>query len=95
MVARAYQVRHSVFLGWSKQDRDLAIWELVRSRQTCGSCGTREAEWLPSEGGDRHAYRAEQHRCPGCEALEYGREQLDRDKAGKGVSVRLVRNERR
>lgn len=95
MICRAYQVPHSTFLGWSKDDRDKATWEFVRSRQTCSSCGTREAEWLESEGGHRNAYRPEQHRCRGCEVLEYAREQLDKETAGKGVHVRLIRNERR
>lgn len=82
-------------MSWSKDDRDKATWEYVRSVETCRSCGTRRAEWLESEGGHRHAYRTELDRCPGCEALEYARDGLDQKAVGKGVSVQLVRNERR
>jgi hypothetical protein len=92
MVCRAYRLPHSAFLGWSKDDRDKAIWELARSREVCHGCGTREAEWLPSAGGSRHAYRAEEHICPGCEVLEFYREKTAKQKAQvKGAHIRLVR----
>lgn len=95
MVCRAYQLPHSGFLRWSKDDRDKAIWEFVRSIETCPSCGTREAEWDPEQGGHRDARRAEKSRCRGCELLEYARDTVDESRDGKGVHVRLVRNERR
>lgn len=80
---------HSAFLAWPKDDRDKATWQHVRSKQTCGSCGTREAEWLESAGGSRTAHRAVLKRCPGCEAMETFRATLD-DKRGKGTYVALV-----
>lgn len=70
------------------------MWQFVRELETCRGCGTRRDEWLESAGGHRHAHRWELDRCPGCEQLEYGREALEGKKVGKGVSVRLVRNER-
>lgn len=63
--------------------------------EACPSCHTRRAEWREEEGGHRHAYRAELDRCPGCEAMAYAREGVDETKAGKGVLVKLVRNDRR
>lgn len=89
-MCRAYQLPHSGFLAWSKDDRDKALWEYVRSRERCPGCHTRREEWLESEGGHRKAYAAELDRCPGCEALEYKREEIT-EKSGKGVHVRLVR----
>lgn len=94
MVCRAYQLPHSAFLAWSKDDRDKAIWEYVRSTQACPSCRTREAEWLEADGGDRNAYRAEKSRCRGCELLEHARELVDEKKDGRGIHVRLVRSGR-
>lgn len=95
MVCRAYQLPHSAFLGWCKDDRDKAIWEYVRSVERCPSCRTREAEWSEADGGDRNAYRAEKCRCRGCELLEQARDLVDDKKDGKGIHVRLVRTERR
>jgi hypothetical protein len=96
MVCRAYQLPHSTFLGWSKDDRDKALWEFARSVEKCPSCRTREAEWAEGDaGGDRNAYRAEKARCRGCEVLEYARETVDEKRDGKGIYVRLVRNGRR
>lgn len=90
-MCRAYQVPHSVFLGWPKDDRDKAIWQHVRERERCGSCGTRRAEWLESAGGRRDAYEAVLDRCPGCERVDHFRAGLDESKAGKGTFVRLQR----
>lgn len=95
MVCRAYQLPHSGFLAWSKDDRDKAIWEYVRSVEKCPSCGTRDAEWSEADGGHRDAYRAEKARCRGCEVLEYARETVDEKRDGKGVQIRLVHTERR
>jgi hypothetical protein len=89
-VCRAYQIPHSEFLSWDKDDRDKAIWQYVRERQTCKRCGTREAEWLESEGGHRHAYTPVLKRCPGCEAMETYRANIDESKQGKGVYIALV-----
>jgi hypothetical protein len=85
---------HSEFLAWSKDDRDKALWQYARARETCTSCGTRKAEWLESEGGSRTAYEAVVDRCPGCEQVEYKRTTIDDKKAGKGTFVKLVRGGR-
>ena len=81
---------HSAFLAWDKDDRDKAIWQYVRGKQTCSQCGTREAEWLESAGGDRHAYDPALKRCPGCEARENFRASVDENKQGKGTYVALI-----
>lgn len=94
-MCRAYQLPHSGFLAWSKDDRDKAIWEFVRSTEKCPSCRTREADWTEAEGGHHNAFRAEKARCRGCELLETARESVDEKKDGKGVFIRLVRNEGR
>lgn len=77
-------------MAWDKDDRDKAIWQHVRSKQTCSQCGTRESEWLESQGGHRHAYGAELRRCPGCEAREGFRASIDESKQGKGTYIALT-----
>lgn len=89
-VCDRYGIAHSEFLGWDVDDRDKAIWWLIRERQTCRSCGTREAEWDPEQGGDHRAYVATRHTCPGCQRLEIHREQFGQD-APHGVRFRLTR----
>jgi hypothetical protein len=89
-VCRSYQLPHSVFLAWDKDDRDKAIWQYVRAKQTCPQCSTREAEWLESAGGHRHAYEPVLKRCPGCEARENYRAGVDESKQGMGTYVALV-----
>lgn len=67
------------------------MWQYVRAKRTCPSCGTRPEEWLESEGGDQHAYTAVVERCRGCE-VKQAEEQRVRDKPlGGGVFVRLQR----
>lgn len=76
----AYQVPHSEFLAWAQDDRDKAIWHLIRQRQKCPGCGTRAAEWDPAQGGRGDAYQAEVVQCPGCAqvaALQKGLGQKD------------------
>lgn len=82
---------HSVFLGWAQDDRDKAIWYHVRQRSRCPSCGTRPEEWDPARGGDRRAYTAAVHRCPGCVELERTQESPQVQKGGRGLSVVLRR----
>lgn len=93
-MSRLYQLPHSAFLAWSKDDRDKAIWQYVRERQRCRGCGTRPAEWSAEQGGDRNAYVAAVDRCPGCEVLEIKRDNLDAKKMGAGIAVKLVRRRR-
>jgi len=94
-VCRAYQLSHSQFLAWSQDDRDKAIWELIRSAETCPGCGTRAAEWRPELGGHPAAHLPKLELCHGCEQLENMRATLaHRDPAEvRGVHVRLVRNQ--
>lgn len=85
----------SEFLGWSREDRDDALWWLIHEAQTCGGCGTRPAEWDPTAGGHPSAYQAVEVRCPGCALLEHHRERNDRSPAPtlRGTTVVLRRRE--
>ncbi|GAA5048161.1 hypothetical protein HNP84_000231 [Thermocatellispora tengchongensis] len=69
-MAARYRIPHSVFLSWDADDRDKAIWQHVRERQTCGGCGTRRAEWDPAQGGRADAYTPKAEQCPGCARIE-------------------------
>lgn len=62
-------------------------------RQTCRGCGTRPDEWSPSQGGDRHAYKAEVRVCAGCEERERGEADLNDParKAMRGKQLVMVR----
>lgn len=88
-MCRAYQLRHSEFLGWSKDDRDKAIAQFVRARTTCRSCGTRPDEWSQAAGGDQYAYKAVVDRCRGCEVIQAEQENLKDKQLGHGAFVRL------
>jgi hypothetical protein len=60
----------STFLSWSEADQEAALaWQAHESRR-CGSCGTHPDDWSPQAGGDREAYHAEVHQCPGCLKVE-------------------------
>lgn len=59
-------------------------------RTVCGGCGTRQDEWDPETGGDRHAYTASDTRCPGCQAIEHKQADLPDGRAGAGLKVGLV-----
>lgn len=85
-----------MFLGWGKPDRDLAIWQHVRAKDICPSCGTRAEEWDEAAGGDRDAYHAEERRCRGCELIESRRESIRKraKELGRGIYVTLVRRRR-
>ncbi|GAA4221553.1 hypothetical protein GCM10023075_10550 [Streptosporangium album] len=89
-VCHHYRIRHSEFLAWSDEDRDKAIWQHIRVRQACGSCGTRPQEWDETRGGDRNAYVAEPERCRGCELKEAAQDSLTGDE-GRGVRIVLTR----
>ncbi|WP_405149429.1 hypothetical protein OG589_14495 [Sphaerisporangium sp. NBC_01403] len=92
-VCHHYLIPHSAFLSWSAEDRDKAIWQHIRKRQACGSCGTRPEEWDETRGGDRNAYIAEPERCRGCEVKQAGEEALASDKdRGRGARIVLIRN---
>ncbi len=82
-------MRHSEFLSWDADDRDKAIWQYLRSRQACPNCGTRAEEWDERQGGHRHAYTAEPHRCRGCELIEARKASMDGSE-GRGVYIGLT-----
>lgn len=90
-VCAEYKIRHSSFLRWSQLDRDKAIWYMVRKAETCPSCGTRENEWDPEQGGNRQAYGTDICRCRGCEVKQMA-EESDAAKVGRGVYVKLRKN---
>lgn len=89
-VCAAYRIPHSQFLAWLDEDRDKAIWQHIRERQTCRQCGTRPQEWDPAQGGDRNAYVAEPERCRGCEVNQAAAASLTGDE-GRGVRIVFTR----
>lgn len=91
-VCAAYRIPHSVFLSWPDDDRDKALWHHRWQRETCRTCGTREAEWDEKQGGDRNAYVGEKRRCRGCEVKERTQETVTAED-GRGVHIVLIPNE--
>lgn len=87
-MCRAYQLPHSEFLAWSKDDRDKAIWQCVREQARCRGCGTRPDEW---SDGDRHAYVPMVDRCRGCEVKQAEEDRIKDKPLGFGAFVRLRR----
>ena len=90
-----YGIPHSQLLGvgegrWSALDRAKAMAYLAHQRQVCEGCGTRAGEWDEQSGGDRFAYVAQTHRCPGCELVEMEREQVPDGAEGRGVKIGLA-----
>lgn len=94
-VARFYRIPHKEFLGWTKHDRDLALWLHVRETQTCGGCGTRAEEWDPDQGGSPTAYLPTQSVCPGCARIAERQKQLSTayDTLPGGLKVHLRRHD--
>lgn len=86
------RIFHSDFLARSQDDRDKAIWTVLRERQTCSRCGTRAEEWDPDRGGDRAAYRAVTGVCRGCQELDSRTDTLTEAQRGRGVYVHLQPN---
>ncbi|WP_256789808.1 hypothetical protein [Frankia sp. AvcI1] len=66
-LCHAWGIPHSRFLAWPDVDQDKAVAYARFRAECCPQCGTRDAEWDPAEGGDRHAYAAAVHICPGCQ----------------------------
>lgn len=91
-VAHEYRLMHSEFLDRSQLDRDKAIWWHLRQKETCSQCGTREIEWDPEQGGNRHAYGAEIKRCRGCEVKQQA-EESDLSGFGRGIYISMRRNQ--
>lgn len=77
-------IPHSRFLSWEEDDQDKALAYVRDKALVCNGCGTKRSEW--SE--DRHAFIAQQRRCPGCERLEMERDNVPPD--AKGVQFFLV-----
>jgi hypothetical protein len=86
-VCHHYRLRHSEFLGWDQDDRDKAIWSVLRELETCAGCGTRPDEWED----DLDAFEAANELCRGCRALEIGREAYKDRSPPAGVHVVLKR----
>lgn len=80
-----------MFLSWSKEDRDKAIWHHVREKQRHHRCGTRPDEWDPEKGGRRDAYRAVLDVCPGCEKIDTFQANLGDQRLPHGAHIRLVK----
>jgi hypothetical protein len=93
-VADHYRIRHSEFLSWSQDDRDKAINYHLWKRAACSTCGTRQEEWDPERGGDRHAYSAVLGHCRGCQEIESKREQMKSGPQIRGTYLALQRNPR-
>jgi len=89
-VCAAYGIRHSEFAGWSRDDRDKALWWEIHRRDTCPNCGTRADEWDPQLGGDDFAYRGELRKCWGCETKASAEKKITKD-MGAGVTAVLVK----
>lgn len=91
-VSAKYLKMHSEFLAYSAADRDGAIWQYVRDRNTC-QCGTRPEEWDPEQGGSRAAYFPEIVLCQGCVGIERTQEQIRGQYEGqRGLRASLKRN---
>ncbi|MGH3427348.1 MAG: hypothetical protein ACRDQZ_07230 [Mycobacteriales bacterium] len=89
-----YRRFHSEFLTLSQDDRDKAIWQYLRERQTCPHCGTRPEEWDPDAGGRRDAYAATLLDCQGCVVRLRGEQDYQHELAAfRGSRVGLVSNE--
>lgn len=79
----------STFLTWSPEDQDAALaWQSHEGRR-CGQCGTHPDDWRESAGGSRHAWHAEDYKCPGCVQLEQRMETHEVKDGGRGMHVRL------
>lgn len=86
-------IAHSTFLAWSPDDQDKALAWVALQNATCSACGTREEEWDPARGGDRHAYVADARRCAGCEALAQAQRQMNAEHPDElGIRLGLVPN---
>jgi hypothetical protein len=93
-VCAVYRVRHSEFLDWLASDRDKAIWQFLRERQTCPHCGTRDEEWLDDTGKRKQAYIAHLIECEGCVVKARGERDYEVElREFRGTRVGLIRNE--
>ncbi len=94
-LCHSWGIPHSRFLSWPDLDQDKALAYADYQAGVCQGCGTRQAEWEPEHGGDRHAYVASAHTCPGCQVrgdLERQMRESDIEVSGRYV-VLLPREE--
>ncbi|MFJ1993073.1 hypothetical protein [Streptomyces asiaticus] len=57
----------------------------------CPQCGTRDAEWDETAGGDESAYVAATHKCIGCEVIADKQAELPSEgQAARGMKVYLL-----
>lgn len=82
-------IRHSEFMSWDRDDRDKALWFHIHELETCPDCGTRPDEWDPDKGGSDTAYRAELHKCWGCNERALAEKKVT-EAMGAGVRPVLV-----
>jgi hypothetical protein len=81
-------IAHSLFLSWSRDDRDAALWWQRHQAQTCPSCGTRPADFAE----DRNAFVAEPWHCRGCEIKQSEEARFERaaSEYRRGTTIRLI-----
>jgi hypothetical protein len=89
-VCAKYLKMHSEFLAYSADDRDKAIWQFIRERETCRNCGTRPDEWDESKDGRRNAYHGVIVQCQGCVVIERTEEAPDMQ-TGRGKHVAMMK----
>lgn len=89
-------IPHSVFRGigdgtWTARDRAKALAYREYQRTVCPQCGTRDAEWDETAGGDENAYVAATHKCVGCEVIADKQAELPTEgQAARGMKVYLL-----
>lgn len=79
-----YKIPHSVFLGWSAEDRSKALAYRYEKAERCTMCGTASWEWEENP----RAYMVEEHHCMGCYIRHVSNE--DQHKL-PGTTIELVR----
>lgn len=89
-VCAKYLKMHSEFLSYSDDDRSKAIWQFIRERETCRSCGTRPDEWDETKGGRRNAYHGAIQQCQGCVVRERT-EEAPQMQSGRGYYAALLK----
>ncbi|MFJ9420682.1 hypothetical protein [Streptomyces sp. NPDC101249] len=94
-LCRTYRIPHSQFKGagtgtWTERDRTKALAYEDYLRGACPQCGTREDEWLDTEGDYQEAYVAQSHKCFGCEEIAAKQREIPDGPSGDGLKVLLM-----
>lgn len=94
-LCRTYRIPHSQFLGvgdgtWTARDRTKALAYEDYLRSVCPQCGTREDDWIDTEGDYQEAYVALSHKCFGCEEIAHKQAEIPEGRAGAGMKVLLM-----